>query len=90
LTLGLSECLPGSQWFCEFLVAARQEFAQRASRGPRLDASERAEQIEDKPALVEADGRCLGAETCVPAEREAREPGGLAVEDEQAERERIR
>jgi len=88
--LGLSECLPRSQRLCEFLVAAREEFAQCASRWPRLGASERAEQIEDQPALVEADGRGLGAETCVPTEREAGEPGGLAVEHEQAERERIR
>jgi hypothetical protein len=86
----LSECLPGSQRLREFLVAAGEEFAQCASRRPRLGASERAEKIEDKPALVETDGRGLGAETCVPPEREAGEPSGLAVEDEQAERERIR
>jgi hypothetical protein len=85
----LSECLPGSQWLCEFLVAAGEEFAQGASRWPRLGTSERAEKIEDEPALVEADCRGLGAETCVPAEREAGEPSGLAVEDEQAERERV-
>ncbi len=82
MALGLSECFPGSQWFCEFLVAVGEEFAGCASSGPRLGASERAEKIEDEPALVEAEGRGLGAETCVPAEREAGEPGGFAVEDE--------
>jgi hypothetical protein len=34
--------------------------------------------------------RGLGTEACLPAEREAGEPSGLAVEDKQAERKRIR